>query len=159
MLIIYSLLFTTCLIFITIEHPLMTMLTLILFSLVTSLITGTLLSSFWFSYMLFLIMVGGMLIIFVYMTSVASNEKFMVKYKFYNLIFLAPLLSMYMYINYKNYNNSTNLKIDSYQFMITKFFMFPYFMMIILLIVYLLITLIAVVKITRFNMGPLRQKY
>ncbi len=40
-----------------------------------------------------------------------------------------------------------------------KYFNFPNNLIIIIIIIYLFITLIAVVKITKFLYGPLRQKF
>nr|AFQ62208.1 NADH dehydrogenase subunit 6 [Xyletinus sp. XYL01] len=157
---ILSMIMMFSLFFISLNHPLITVLILILMSTLISLFTGILVNSFWFSYMLFLIMVGGMLVVFIYMTSVASNEKISINYKFLILSLLFSPLILVFNIFMKNLmNNSSNMILKSQESMMIKFMIFPYFMMMMMMIIYLLITLIATVKITRLNMGPLRQKY
>nr|URQ17586.1 NADH dehydrogenase subunit 6 [Brontispa longissima] len=141
------------------NHPINMMLTIITQTILISLISSLMMKIQWFSYILFLVMIGGMLIIFMYMTNVASNEKFP---KMKNLFFLASipfaLLSlltltdkfwMFTEINFK----SSNLL----ELSLKKFYMFPLSTMMILIMVYLLITMIMVVKLTQTNMGPLRQ--
>nr|ARH54426.1 NADH dehydrogenase subunit 6 [Lasioderma redtenbacheri] len=145
--------------FIMMTHPLTMVILLICMSLMISLITGFMLNTFWFSYMLFLVMVGGMLVVFIYMTSVASNEKFLIKYNLFISIFIFFIFSLFIYMFFKNYSMSTDLSLYSYQYMFNKFVMIPFCAVVMLMIIYLLITLIAVVKITQLNLGPLRQKY
>nr|YP_010035832.1 NADH dehydrogenase subunit 6 [Brontispa longissima]QQQ89060.1 NADH dehydrogenase subunit 6 [Brontispa longissima]UAJ48108.1 NADH dehydrogenase subunit 6 [Brontispa longissima] len=142
------------------NHPINMMLTIITQTILISLISSLMMKIQWFSYILFLVMIGGMLIIFMYMTNVASNEKFP---KMKNLFFLASipfaLLSlltltdkfwMFTEINFK----SSNLLELSFK----KNSMYsPLSTMMILIMVYLLITMIMVVKLTQTNMGPLRQ--
>nr|QLA74167.1 NADH dehydrogenase subunit 6 [Leptomias sp. DX-2020] len=150
--------------FMFLKHPLTFGLTLLLQTIIISLLSGMLNLNFWFSYILFLIMIGGMLVLFIYMTSVASNEKF----KFSNKLFTLNLLSMLMIsilffsdsffssFNNANYDymNHSTLTFDS----LNKFVNYPNMAIMILLMIYLLTTLIVVVKITQSNMGPLRQK-
>lgn len=140
-------------------HPLAIVLALICFSLVVSLITGFFINSFWFRYILFLVIVGGILVVFIYITRVASNEKFLFKYNFiYSIIFFFIIIFP-LYFFLKNYFKRRDLNLISYENIINKFIIFPYCSIIALIIVYLLVTLIVVVKITQLNIGPLRQKY
>nr|AWN56102.1 NADH dehydrogenase subunit 6 [Anthonomus grandis] len=122
--------------------------------------------NYWFSYIIFLTMIGGMLVMFIYMTSLASNEKFILpKFMliFTGLMIFALLLNIvftdnfYSYLisssisNFSQMNQLTNLTLN-------KYFNYPYMQMMIFLMFYLLITLIAVVKIIDKNLGTLRQK-
>nr|ALO70513.1 NADH deshydrogenase subunit 6 [Dexiogyia corticina] len=151
--------------FMFLNHPLSMGMMLLVQTILICLITGMLNSSFWFSYILFLIMIGGMLVLFIYMTSIASNEMF--KYS-NNLMMMIFFMVIYFFI--------MNTFLDSY-FMnmmfifkenvlftlnflpLTKYFNYPSMMMIFLMIIYLFITLIAIVKITKIEFGPLRQKF
>ena len=72
-------------IFIQIIHPLAIGLISLIQSLLICLITGLISKRFWFSYILFLIFLGGILVLFIYVTSLASNEIFTISVK---LIFL-----------------------------------------------------------------------
>nr|AXS66108.1 NADH dehydrogenase subunit 6 [Cucujoidea sp. 46 KM-2017] len=155
------------LIFIFLDHPLSLGLILLLQSICTSLLMGLISLNFWYSYMIFLIMVGGMLVLFLYMTSIASNEKFFFSMKlFYLSIMFMFILILIYYLNKHllmlNINNifSTYLMNKSNFFLsMNKYFIYPMNMTYMILIIYLFITLIAVVKITSINHGPLRQMH
>nr|WIL79949.1 NADH dehydrogenase subunit 6 [Tenerus flavicollis] len=147
------------------KHPLSLGIILLIQTIMTSLMIGTINFNFWFSYILFLIMIGGMLILFIYMTSIASNEKFKIAKSLILLFYVTLILtSLMMMID----SYSTNILISNietqminmnlnYKFSMNKMFNFPNIYLIYISLIYLLITLIAVVKISNINMGPLRQ--
>nr|ARH53945.1 NADH dehydrogenase subunit 6 [Mordellochroa milleri] len=144
------------------SHPLSMGLVLLCQTLIISLLMGNLSLTFWFSYILFIVMVGGMLVLFLYMTSIASNEKFSSNLWLiipFSLLILTPLLkksSIMLNINIKNEELiSWDSKITMIQTM-NKFMSWPSNMMIYFLIIYLLITLIAVVKLTTPFSGTFR---
>nr|YP_010010568.1 NADH dehydrogenase subunit 6 [Psylliodes chlorophana]QOH99587.1 NADH dehydrogenase subunit 6 [Psylliodes chlorophana]QOK35988.1 NADH dehydrogenase subunit 6 [Psylliodes punctifrons] len=165
---ILSLLFMNTVMFIFLYHPLSLGLILLLQTILTALISGFMNSNFWYSYMLFLIMIGGMLILFIYMTSIASNEKFKLNKKMFLFNFMGLMIMMMLllfmdmfYLNYfmnieemtmmnLTFNNNLSLK---------KYFNYPNYTLMIMMIIYLFITLIAVTKITNNSYGPLRQKF
>nr|YP_010999518.1 NADH dehydrogenase subunit 6 [Ochthebius subinteger]WPM98443.1 NADH dehydrogenase subunit 6 [Ochthebius subinteger] len=150
--------------FIFMMHPLSMGLTLLMQTITVALITGFLNTNFWFSYILFLIMIGGMLVLFIYMTSVASNEKFkfnkiliitlilMVNFSLILILNMDMFMSLIQMINFEINSSSNNLKLS-------KFYNKPSNMIMFMMIIYLFITLIAVVKITDFKSGPLRQNF
>nr|AML26732.1 NADH dehydrogenase subunit 6 [Histeridae sp. BMNH 1274741] len=144
--------------FIQMKHPLSMSLILLIQTVLISIQTGMLSLNTWFSYIMFLIMVGGMLVLFIYMTSVASNEKF--SYKVNDLIL--PLSSLTLLgITYKvseqtsNFHNMWTLNMNP---QLIKYLNFPSNSIILMMMVYLLIALIAVVNISNISYGPLRQK-
>nr|AXS66643.1 NADH dehydrogenase subunit 6 [Curculionoidea sp. 27 KM-2017] len=154
------------LMFMFMNHPLSLGCILLMQTIMISLVSGYLYMNFWFSYILFLIMIGGMLVMFIYMTSIASNEKFKMPKKMLYLCMLSILLFFpILMFNDSLYSNLINmLSINNIQFKLIensslmKFFNYPNMLMLIFLMVYLLITLIAVVKITGKIKGTLRQK-
>nr|WLG71244.1 NADH dehydrogenase subunit 6 [Rhithrodytes pantaleonii] len=164
--------FYMTLIFMYLNHPLSMGFILLIQTLIISLITSTYSYSFWFSYILFLIMIGGMLILFMYMTSLASNEKFKFSLLLsWTMMLLIPLTLFIMFIIDKTFinmmlKNSNLMELFNYSFfknenMNSLWMMYnnPNNMITIILINYLFLTLIAVVKITKSNAGPLRQKF
>nr|YP_008593298.1 NADH dehydrogenase subunit 6 [Nipponoluciola cruciata]BAN82551.1 NADH dehydrogenase subunit 6 [Nipponoluciola cruciata]BDE56956.1 NADH dehydrogenase subunit 6 [Nipponoluciola cruciata] len=158
---IMLLMMTTTMMFMFISHPLTMGMTLLIQTLLIAMWIGLLSMNFWYSYILFIIMVGGMLILFIYMTSVASNEKF--KFKIMPLMTTMMLL-MTSTIMFKNkmfpLMNSDTLTIKSklmFTVSLNKFLMYPMMMMSLTIIIYLLIALIAVSKITNIKSGPLRK--
>nr|ADO60544.1 NADH dehydrogenase subunit 6 [Drilaster sp. BMNH 840462] len=151
------------LIFLFTSHPLSMGLILLIQTLMISLITGLMSINYWFSYILFIIMIGGMLVLFIYMTSIASNEKFSHNNKILIIMMLFILLITFMlmsdqFINYMLSVNSTPINNPSFETSLNKYLSYPLMMISLSIITYLLITLIAVVKITNIKYGPLRQK-
>nr|YP_010954703.1 NADH dehydrogenase subunit 6 [Dorcus hopei]AWX65983.1 NADH dehydrogenase subunit 6 [Dorcus hopei]WMW30088.1 NADH dehydrogenase subunit 6 [Dorcus hopei] len=144
------------------KHPLSMGMLLLIQSIIITLITGWMNLTFWYSYILLLIMIGGMLVLFMYMTSVASNEKFKYSSPLAIMISLAilPLFTASFLFDqwFTNSSNlmSENLKLIFSLLSLNKFLNFPAIMISIMLIIYLLITLIVVIKISSFKQGPLR---
>lgn len=134
-------------------------------TIIISLITGIINFNYWFSYILFLIIVGGILILFIYITRIASNEKFKLSYKIILLIFRISLLLLLIitFIDSFLFNNINILELKNqnlnyyYNYSINKYLNWPSNLILFIIIIYLLITLIIVVKITNIEYGPLRQ--
>nr|YP_010865887.1 NADH dehydrogenase subunit 6 [Panorpa dispergens]WGT92093.1 NADH dehydrogenase subunit 6 [Panorpa dispergens] len=159
-------------IFTQMNHPLAMGLVLLIQTLLICLITGLITKTFWFSYILFLVFLGGMLILFIYMTSLASNEMFNFSSKLTFLTIFIMMISMMMFFiidqnlwifNFLNFDmeNMTNISfsnINETSLNLTKLYNFPTSFITIMLINYLFLTLIVVVKITNIFYGPLRQK-
>nr|QIV24702.1 NADH dehydrogenase subunit 6 [Enneaphyllus aeneipennis] len=162
MMILMTLMTSTCFLFL--QHPLSFGLILMIQTILIALMTGLLNYNYWFSYMLFLIMVGGMLVLFMYMTSIASNEKFKLSPKMFFFIMITAIFSFsFMMMD----TFLINMDLFTYDlenqeiFMeskksLNKYFNEPSSMILIMIISYLLITLIMVVKITKIEYGPLR---
>nr|QRW36316.1 NADH dehydrogenase subunit 6 [Hydroporus brevis] len=171
MMIFLNLMFS--MIFLFMNHPMSMGLILMIQTILIVLISGLYTYTFWFSYILFLIMIGGMLILFMYMTSLASNEKFKISK---NIIMMMIILIMFFiillffndYMPMEYFQKNSNILMSLNNMMLLKnenlsslyaLYNHPNFLINILMINYLLITLIAVVKITKSNLGPLRQKF
>nr|WGO57922.1 NADH dehydrogenase subunit 6 [Episymploce forficula] len=145
------------------NHPLAMGLILLIQTVLISLISGMLSQSFWFSYVLFLIFLGGMLILFIYVTSLASNEMFFLSTK---MIIFSTTMFLILIITFSNLklSNIQNQEMITFLSMnnplinsLTKLYNQPTGIITILLASYLFLTLIAVVKITNIFKGPLRQ--
>nr|AOY39913.1 NADH dehydrogenase subunit 6 [Curculionidae sp. BMNH 1039956] len=139
----------------TLNHPMLLMLTLLIQTTLISLSMGMMYPNFWFSYMMFLILIGSILILFTYMTSVASNEKFTLNYK---MISLNTILSVIVILLMPTFNNKifksteTNMMSDSLS--LKKTFFYSMNMSFIIAVIYLLFTLIVVVKMTENKNMP-----
>nr|AML26816.1 NADH dehydrogenase subunit 6 [Erotylidae sp. BMNH 1274780] len=145
------------------SHPMSLGACLMTQTILFSLISGSISLNFWFSYILFLMMISGMLILFLYMTSIASNKKFKFSMK---ILILSMSMMFFMFLSFLFIkNNYISLNIESIymnnnlNIMLNKFFNLPYSIILLMMMIYLLITLIATVKITNFKSGPLRQKF
>nr|YP_007474236.1 NADH dehydrogenase subunit 6 [Austinograea rodriguezensis]AEX32626.1 NADH dehydrogenase subunit 6 [Austinograea rodriguezensis] len=146
------------------SHPLSMGLTLLLQTVMISLSVGISTYSFWFSYILFMIFLGGMLVLFIYVASLASNEFFVfssLTFALYSIIFLVLtftfifldpiLISNFSCLPPSSlYSQLSTVTITSWIYSNTSM-NFTLF-----IVIYLLLTLIVVVKITNLFKGPLR---
>nr|AYQ18991.1 NADH dehydrogenase subunit 6 [Lampyridae sp. 2 ACP-2013] len=155
----------TTMMFMLISHPMTMGMTLLMQTILIAMWTGFLSMNFWYSYILFIVMVGGMLILFIYMTSVASNEKFSYSKTLMMIIMTMMIISILMTIKDQLFSsmNSMNSEMTTFKnkflfkLSLNKFYMHPMMLISISVIIYLLIALIAVVKITSLKSGPLRK--
>nr|AQP28115.1 NADH dehydrogenase subunit 6 [Amitermes sp. 5 TB-2017] len=150
----------TSLMFTQMKHPLAMGLMLLIQTTMVCLISGTMYSSFWFSYILFLIMIGGMLVLFMYMTSLASNEMFSPSNKMtMTTLMILPILMYMMPTVTNNKEMNTHNTMMENETMTTTTVMYNQMMgtMTTLLVLYMLLTLIVVVNIINVFKGPLRQ--
>nr|YP_009058486.1 NADH dehydrogenase subunit 6 [Scathophaga stercoraria]AIL95208.1 NADH dehydrogenase subunit 6 [Scathophaga stercoraria]UJG45472.1 NADH dehydrogenase subunit 6 [Scathophaga stercoraria] len=169
--ILMSLLFIFNFIFMNMKHPLAMGLTLLIQTTLVCLMSGLMTKSFWFSYILFLVFLGGMLVLFIYVTSLASNEmfSFSIKLLFISLMIFSIMMITLFFIDKNNLLNYSNMEVQSISNMnsylmenslsLNKLYNYPTNLLTILLMNYLLITLIAVVKITNLFKGPLRPMF
>nr|AQP29792.1 NADH dehydrogenase subunit 6 [Aciculitermes sp. T3.10f] len=149
----------TSLMFTQMKHPMAMGLMLLAQTILVCLISGTMYSSFWFSYILFMIMIGGMLVLFMYMTSLASNEMFSPSNKM--LMASTITLPILIYMMPTLPNNKEMKMHDTMmenEIMTTTTVMYNQMMgvMTTMLVIYMLLTLIVVVNIINVSKGPLR---
>nr|YP_009694072.1 NADH dehydrogenase subunit 6 [Indonemoura nohirae]QEI04340.1 NADH dehydrogenase subunit 6 [Indonemoura nohirae] len=161
---------STSLIFIYMTHPLAMGLILLLQAIFISILTGTLTQSFWFSYVLCLVFLGGLLVLFIYVTSLASNEMFSLSVKTLTPLFMGFIGIFLMILildstlltsGMMNFESLNIFQTAYYQEestkSLTKLYNTPTSLITLMLVLYLFLTLIAVVKITKIEQGPLRQ--
>nr|YP_008475493.1 NADH dehydrogenase subunit 6 [Agrotis ipsilon]AGT18658.1 NADH dehydrogenase subunit 6 [Agrotis ipsilon]UIF93636.1 NADH dehydrogenase subunit 6 [Agrotis ipsilon]UTT74688.1 NADH dehydrogenase subunit 6 [Agrotis ipsilon] len=153
------------------NNPLSMGLMILIQTLLTCLLSGMMIKTYWFSYILFLTFLGGLLVLFIYVSSIASNEMFkpMINIKkicYFSLIMI--MMIQYMYMNNILWMNlSMNADMNNFNEMIlffnnenkinlSKLYNNQTFLIMMMLVIYLFITLIAVVKITNIFYGPIR---
>nr|QUV75324.1 NADH dehydrogenase subunit 6 [Nebria ingens riversi] len=159
-------------IFLFLNHPMSMGLILLIQTILITLISGMFSYSYWFSYILFLVMIGGMLILFIYMTSLASNEMFNFSSKMLYLMMMMIFFMMIIYtmLDYMMINpilkNSNLMEMFNNMFLkneniisLNQIYNKPNNLLTLMLMNYLFLTLIIVVKITNIKYGPLRQKF
>nr|YP_009330388.1 NADH dehydrogenase subunit 6 [Eurema blanda]ANN44654.1 NADH dehydrogenase subunit 6 [Eurema blanda] len=153
-----------------ISHPLAMGLIILMQTLIISIFIGMFINTYWFSYILFMVFMGGLLVLFIYVSSIASNElmKFSLKLKM-SIIFIMFSILMIFYFQFNNINlfylfknnemnNMPNLIyfFNDNNINLYKLYNKQNYFLIMLLILYLFITLIVVIKITNIFYGPLR---
>lgn len=131
-------------------HPISLGIVLIFYSLIIGIIS-IIFSTPWFFYLLVLVFLGGVIILIIYMSTLAANEKFIIpKFNRY-LIFILIFFMSRFFINCYNYtiksSFNSRIVINLYEYLNRSTLLF--------LIFYLLITIICVVKLVKFERGPL----
>uniref|UniRef100_UPI0030038A8E NADH dehydrogenase subunit 6 n=1 Tax=Arria pura TaxID=2908859 RepID=UPI0030038A8E len=148
------------------NHPLSMGMILFSQTIMMCLISGSMSLNFWFSYILLLIYLGGMLILFMYVTSLASNEMFFYSNKIFSMMMSLPMMIIIilffkidMITNlYENMENSVSIYINVNNFLL-KMYNQPINIITIMMAIYLFMTLIAVVNIIYIYKGPLRKMF
>nr|YP_009236688.1 NADH dehydrogenase subunit 6 [Telchinia circeis]AMJ17152.1 NADH dehydrogenase subunit 6 [Telchinia circeis] len=166
-----NLIFFLCLFMFFTNHPLAMGMMILIQTLLTCTLSGMLIDTYWFSYILFLIFLGGLLVLFIYVSSIASNELFKINLMnkilflvsiFYSLLITFYLMNNLSWMNFyfneemNNFLNNIFFFNNEYNFNLSKLYNEQTYFLMFLLIIYLFITLVAVVKITNIFFGPLR---
>nr|YP_010271167.1 NADH dehydrogenase subunit 6 [Tricentrus longivalvulatus]UKB86932.1 NADH dehydrogenase subunit 6 [Tricentrus longivalvulatus] len=112
-------------------------------------------SSSWVPLITFLTMIGGLMIIFMYMSSITSNEKLKMNLKMILPIIIMMMITEEMMMNWPNHeiqliHNSMNNMMS-----VNKLYN-KSMMMTMMMILYLLLTMISINKIIKLFEGPLR---
>ena len=166
LIIFYPLIISLCILFTRLIHPLAIGLALLLQTILICCTTGLSNISFWFSYILFLIFLGGILVLFIYVTSLASNEIFKPSMISLMIIILASSTrSFFLFLDPMILYHNNIIKIRSFILdfhfckdieLINTIYNSTNINITIFIVFYLLLTLIVVVKITDRFFGPLR---
>nr|YP_010596146.1 NADH dehydrogenase subunit 6 [Polididus armatissimus]WAJ48478.1 NADH dehydrogenase subunit 6 [Polididus armatissimus] len=154
---------TISIMFMFLKHPLSMGLMLILQTLMIAIITGMMINTFWFSYILIISILSGALVLFVYMASVASNEKFFTSSSM--TMFMLIMLVISFIMNFlvdqlsivKMWSTSKMLENEQLTSLV-KLFNMEYMFLTISIVIYLFITMIVVSNIVNVFEGPLRMK-
>nr|AXI98802.1 NADH dehydrogenase subunit 6 [Pseudoniphargus sp. 6-Morocco A] len=142
--------------------PLFLSMVIILQTIILALIISLFTMSSWFSFMLLMIYLSGMMIIFIYVSSMASNEMFHPKSRLFPLLLSLMLVFMALFLI-----NDAPLPSDSINILdlsliqnttikISKMYSKSLSAMTILLIIYLLLAMIMVTNNSSFSEGPMR---
>nr|YP_009501889.1 NADH dehydrogenase subunit 6 [Arytainilla spartiophila]AWU48854.1 NADH dehydrogenase subunit 6 [Arytainilla spartiophila] len=141
-------------------HPVSFSIILLLQTISISYLMRSLTQSSWIPFTVFLVMVGGLMILFLYITSICSNKK---------PNFIYPSISQTSYIlitllflnNLKNFNsfceNLNNKDLFNMEFI--KLFLPTNIFSSNFLFLYLLFMLIIMIEILSASKGPMRKKY
>nr|YP_010890195.1 NADH dehydrogenase subunit 6 [Sovia lucasii]WJJ70291.1 NADH dehydrogenase subunit 6 [Sovia lucasii] len=153
------------------KHPLSMGLLILIQTLLICLISGMIINTYWFSYILFLTFLGGLLVLFIYVSSIAANELFYFSLKLKMLTFFMTIFIIFISLFFMNNLNWMNLNINYEMNNFFNFFLFfnnenninlsklyneQNYLIMLMLIIYLFITLVAVVNITNIFYGSLR---
>nr|YP_010586196.1 NADH dehydrogenase subunit 6 [Goera fissa]UZZ43958.1 NADH dehydrogenase subunit 6 [Goera fissa] len=148
------------------KHPLIITIFVIIQVINLTLTIGLLSYSYWMSYIMFLIFIGGLLILFIYISSLIPNK---IYYLNLNKLIFITLISLIMFFFFKFQPFIFNLEMTKFLNLIyllnqeNKNFIFNFYnnnemYLTFMLINYLMLTLIISTKISNMMMGPMRIK-
>lgn len=143
------LLFSLALSLISVNSPMLLNILLILIALITGLIVNSLIFS-WFAFIVFLLYVGGILVIFIYFSSLTPNHYFKIK------PYLVILTTTFFSIRLINPHYGTLLNPTTTSNEALNIFNYSFFLISIFIIIFLFILMIIVVKVTSNVKSPIR---
>ncbi|YP_009239945.1 NADH dehydrogenase subunit 6 (mitochondrion) [Myzus persicae] len=115
----------------------------------------------WISFMIFILYIGGLMIIFLYISSIAFNELNINKnYKnmiFKLIIIFFTLMYFKMSLNMENMNYENKFMFED-NFYLLNMFIMPNNLMIYMIMFILFFMLILIIWMLKINKGPIRQK-
>nr|UEE83309.1 NADH dehydrogenase subunit 6 [Petalocephala gongshanensis] len=139
-------------------NPVSMGLLLMVYSFLISFLIGKIMLTSWFCIVTMLMMIGGLLVIFMYISSISSNEKF--KFNKLNFIFL---FAIFFYLDelMMDYQCFDLSELGEYldlseSFSMVKLYNSSNFLLTLFLIIYLIFTMIVVSFIVKHFKGPLR---
>nr|YP_009695251.1 NADH dehydrogenase subunit 6 [Alicella gigantea]QAT19465.1 NADH dehydrogenase subunit 6 [Alicella gigantea] len=156
---------STSILFLYSTSPLLLAMFIITQAIIVSIMIFYLSSSSWFSFIFLMIFISSIMVIFVYVSSLASNELAFsssqtMLYTSVAIMVTMILLVMHLPSNYTYLMTQTNsllmLQTHMATFTVYKMYSPVVLSMSIMMINYLLIALIAVVKNSSYSVGPLR---
>jgi NADH-ubiquinone oxidoreductase chain 6 len=144
------------------NHPLAIGLLILSLTIILAVMLGIITINLWISYALVLVLLGGLLVVFVYVSLLASNELFQ-KRTIGPFVALILFILIFLFINFKQENLLSNFNLNSVSALqnkgyewLTPLYSLELSYLTIFLILYLLLTLIVVVRITKFDYSSLR---
>nr|YP_010557137.1 NADH dehydrogenase subunit 6 [Ceriodaphnia cornuta]UYS92825.1 NADH dehydrogenase subunit 6 [Ceriodaphnia cornuta] len=152
------------LLFPLLNHPLSMGLNILILTILFSVSMSMEMSNTWISYALVLVLLGGLLVIFIYVSLLASNELF--KSNNYTFILISSVVFLFtlffLLTNLHEFSSSSSnfrpfqdLNLQNYEWL-SQLYSLELWSLTSLLIMYLLLTLIAVVSITKNDFSSLR---
>nr|ANC65497.1 NADH dehydrogenase subunit 6 [Hirudo verbana] len=132
-----------------VSTPIMMLMNILTLSMMLSYFTAIFYSN-WFAYMIFLIYIGGMLIMFSYFVAISPNQIIQLSMFTIILFFISMFLILFFY------SLNSYMYIFNYESSYYMMYEVPYMYMLILLITLLLIIMLIVVKLVNCSKGPLR---
>nr|YP_009228440.1 NADH dehydrogenase subunit 6 [Idioscopus nitidulus]AKU47327.1 NADH dehydrogenase subunit 6 [Idioscopus nitidulus] len=132
---------------------------LMLQTMLMTVLMNKMLSTSWMPMITFLMMIGGLLILFIYMSSLASNEKFKMNKKTLTLILITMIITEEFMQDTPIYESQKMIYSEQIEQMsLMKLFNKKSFLVTMIMVMYLLLTMIVVTKMVKHYEGPLRSK-
>lgn len=122
-----------------------------------SLLVGSSLMFFsvsWFFYLLVLVFLGGVIVLIIYIRTLSANEKFIPHVNPSTLTLITVFIIRPFFI----FSTGKRVKSSKPQIVLTHLYEYVNYKITLILIIYLFITIVCVVKLVKFEKGPLIQR-
>nr|WRK21398.1 NADH dehydrogenase subunit 6 [Acinopterus sp.] len=138
------------------KAPMSMGLALLMQTILISILTAKVMQTSWMAMIMFLMMVGGLLILFMYMSSISSNEKFKpsIKLMITLMLIMVPMEEMILSNQMETFNENTFNELPQISKMYNKLSNNVTWIM----FMYLFLAMISVTKLVSIHKGPLRAK-
>nr|YP_010272339.1 NADH dehydrogenase subunit 6 [Scaphoideus maculatus]UKE80310.1 NADH dehydrogenase subunit 6 [Scaphoideus maculatus] len=141
----------------TLKTPMSMGILLLIQTTMSTILISKLISSSWMAMIIFLMLIGGLLILFMYMSSIASNEKFTP-----NIMMIFPMAFFILPMEELISETQMNDKLQTFTFnesmTLMKIYNKKTMLITIMMFMYLLLAMISVTMIIKIYKGPLRSK-
>nr|YP_009131557.1 NADH dehydrogenase subunit 6 [Pelecinus polyturator]AIW82475.1 NADH dehydrogenase subunit 6 [Pelecinus polyturator] len=154
-------------------HPIFLKTLLFFYIIFLSIFMNLMSNSFWYSFLIFLIMIGAMMILFLYFIGFITNLISMLNFKVNKMMLWNLILSLFIYfyslfnenfLNFLNFNETFELSLNSnslinYQDQPSIYLLFNSFNanLTLITIIYLLLMMYCMMMICKKNMFPMRK--
>nr|YP_010021207.1 NADH dehydrogenase subunit 6 [Schizoneuraphis gallarum]QOK36248.1 NADH dehydrogenase subunit 6 [Schizoneuraphis gallarum] len=147
---------------ITVKSPLKSNLIILIQTITLTSLTNFIMKTSWISFMIFILYIGGLMIIFLYISSIAFNELNIINNNYKILIFkltsiFMSLLLMQNLMNLENFKYENKMNFED-NFFFLNMFIIPNNLMIYFIMMILFFMLILIIWLLKNNKGPIRQK-
>nr|AFI13783.1 NADH dehydrogenase subunit 6 [Diuraphis noxia] len=143
------------------KSPLSSNLIILIQTLSLTLMINLINKTSWISFMIFILYIGGLMIIFLYISSIAFNELNInknFKNLIYKLIFIILVLMYFkMSLNLNNMNYENKFMFEDNFYMLNMFIL-PNNLMMYMIMFILFFMLILIIWMLKINKGPIGQK-
>nr|YP_011034008.1 NADH dehydrogenase subunit 6 [Slavum lentiscoides]WRI20261.1 NADH dehydrogenase subunit 6 [Slavum lentiscoides] len=146
---------------ITLKSPLKSNLNILIQSMTLMMMINLINKTSWISFMVFILYVGGLMIIFLYISSIAFNEiNNKIKSNKMNMAMFLTIsfLMLKFNVSFENFNFNNNYIFEDNFYMINMFIM-PNNLMMYFILMILFLMLILIIWLLKINKGPIRQKF
>lgn len=140
--------------FVQTVHPMIITISVIISVLLVIIFLGGFFSSFWLRYVILLVFLGGLLVLFVYISSLSGNEP-VFKYSWNGVVIFGFILLLISFPFEMRVDGNYFNELDTFYCLIMAYFS-NNVKFVVFLLVYLVFLLLVVTDLTKFMFGPLR---
>nr|YP_010586414.1 NADH dehydrogenase subunit 6 [Nyctiophylax orbicularis]UZZ44202.1 NADH dehydrogenase subunit 6 [Nyctiophylax orbicularis] len=161
---IMNMLISNSILFMMVSNPINMSLIIIIQTINSCMMMNNLMNYPWFPYITFIVIIGGLMIMFMYMCMLSWNSKMKIKLSIIIMMMSIFIMNNYMMMmnKFMNYNYismfkfNNNIILNKFKLNMIKFYIKNSTMIILIMINLLLLTLIIINKMNKKSNKPLR---